>query len=607
MALSYPTAGLTVIDLPDAKVVDARFVYQFFVQNESTTTNVVDITATSNETFALTKLESASRYAYLDIEPPNVNSDAQDSNLSTIYFESDVQSALDNGLINNEISLGTKSYTGLNINDPSVSTTLQLKIDQLAGVLGFSEGSQVQKYNAIASQPSSRVDIQSTYNLADQTAETGVVAINQETGDLTPEPVVNRNISFGTQFNNKFIGTAVKRAAEGGFTPLNDMFGSVLAAAQSTQGQTLASSKVGVVSEEKYEVSVTPYSYIEVSTSTQVDTGFAYLAMIVDKYIVNSDASLTYFGSKVISKDATYLWDFAIRYGETYEYEVKAAYVVRFEVNDNDGKRYRVDAIVAARSATQTQIDCRDLTPPTPIPIVKFRWDSFSDKLNLDWERPSEPQNDIKRYQIFRRSSINEPFQLIKQIDFDDSDVIITRSENIPDTLNVKYDFHVNYCIDSDFNTNSKYIYAIVAVDAHDNSSAYSTQYHVSYDRFSSKLLVKPIMSAGSPKPYPNFTIDQEFIEDAIRDSGHTKMRVIFNPDYLMIGETKTAIVPGTTETATSTTNIFDLTNSTQHFKLQLINADVQISRTLNINTTVVGSVATAAVDHGMATSDSYT
>ena len=49
---------------------------------------------------------------------------------------------------------------------------------------------------------------------------------------------------------------------------------------------------------------------------------------------------------------------------------------------------------------------------------------------------------------------------------------------------------------------------------------------------FTETLIVKPVCRAGAPKPYPNLKLLADFFPDLIKDSGHEKMTVYFNPSY---------------------------------------------------------------------------
>jgi hypothetical protein len=155
--------------------------------------------------------------------------------------------------------------------------------------------------------------------------------------------------------------------------------------------------------------------------------------------------------------------------------------------------------------------------------------------LVIEWDFPVNVTEDIKRFQVFRRASINEPFQLFRELDFDDSTVQTPRYENVPSYSSKKIAVPITSVCDYSFDLDSKFIYAVCAVDAHDLSSAYSEQFMVYYDLFAAKLVVEFISEKNAPKPYPNFLLKSQLTEDAIRDSDHTSLTCYFDPEYLRV------------------------------------------------------------------------
>ena len=75
------------------------------------------------------------------------------------------------------------------------------------------------------------------------------------------------------------------------------------------------------------------------------------------------------------------------------------------------------------------------------------------------------------------------------------------------------------------------------------------------------------------PKPYPNFYFPSTLTNDAIRDSGHTKLFIAFTP------ECRTIKFPKEGKTVAH----FHASEDHPSYKLQLINLDWQESKTINI------------------------
>ena len=68
------------------------------------------------------------------------------------------------------------------------------------------------------------------------------------------------------------------------------------------------------------------------------------------------------------------------------------------------------------------------------------------------------------------------------------------------------------YYIDSEFDKTKTYIYALVAVDARQISSKYSTQIRISFDKSKNKIKKEFISYAGAPKQYPNWFLKQKLL-----------------------------------------------------------------------------------------------
>jgi hypothetical protein len=139
---------------------------------------------------------------------------------------------------------------------------------------------------------------------------------------------------------------------------------------------------------------------------------------------------------------------------------------------------------------------------------------------------------DIKKFQIFRRKSVDEPFELLQVFDFDDAEIKFPLLENKIDKNVVEYSLdpqRIYY--DYDFYKESEYIYALASVDAHGLSSNYSAQLAVKFDQYSNKLVVNYISKSGAPKQYPNLYLDKDLFLDTIKTSTKNTMHMYLNPD----------------------------------------------------------------------------
>ena len=262
--------------------------------------------------------------------------------------------------------------------------------------------------------------------------------------------------------------------------------------------------------------------------------------------------------------------DTAIKYGKTYSYRIRsivAVYTVAEIVNVWPGA-WRCIIPFVSNPTKLLSLKASESVPPTSPADFNLHWNYQDSTLQLVWSFPNNPQRDIKYWQIFRRSSINEPFALIRMIDFDDSTVRSEFPETIDPSLISKFQSSVNYYVDPEFSKDSDYIYTMCSVDAHGQSSNYGMQFRVRFDRYKNKLIKELISPSGAMKQYPNTYLNAELTLDSVKSSGATKMRIYFDPEYL--------VVTGGTATTSFTDRNFLRTSESAIYQLQLINIDRQ-------------------------------
>jgi len=148
-------------------------------------------------------------------------------------------------------------------------------------------------------------------------------------------------------------------------------------------------------------------------------------------------------------------------------------------------------------------------------------------------------------------------------------------TEGIPTKLIHKKRYPTTYFVDKEFNINSKFIYSIVAIDAHGLSSNYSSQFEISVNQFTESLNVKPVSRAGAPKPYPNVMLLADFFPDLIKDSNHTKMTVYFNPSYTDLSDNNN-----------NSLNLITYNQNTPSYKIHILETNLAQDQVIDINMT---------------------
>jgi hypothetical protein len=317
---------------------------------------------------------------------------------------------------------------------------------------------------------------------------------------------------------------------------------------------------------------------------------FTHIGYILEKYAKTPDGSLETFPQIVsLNTTTTQFIDTRVKYGHTYFYKARQLYIATFpqeaEFPDETEIKY-VFLTCAIASGTPAASMCvaKEQTPPAPPSILfaKFMYDRGRG-VRLDWAPPINPARDIKKYQIFRRLSIKDPFEIIAEYDFTDPNYTqFVQSESIDPSLVSRSTLPQYFHMDDEFNRESSYIYCVASVDAHGFLSNYGTQVEVKFNRYTNKIETRKISQSGAPRAYPNYYIDpteldeigsDRLIEDVIKDSGHGRLRIYFNPDAYKV----------TSDTAVTDESPIVLSSEKGVYKIQIINLDRQISKNLSI------------------------
>ena len=105
--------------------------------------------------------------------------------------------------------------------------------------------------------------------------------------------------------------------------------------------------------------------------------------------------------------------------------------------------------------------------------------------MRLEWQLPPDRTRDVKKYQVFRRKTIDEPFSCIAEYDFTDEGYTqFTNRETVSPELIHKVAIPRYYHTDYEFERESEYIYCVVSVDAHGLSSQLGVQMSAKFDVF---------------------------------------------------------------------------------------------------------------------------
>lgn len=325
------------------------------------------------------------------------------------------------------------------------------------------------------------------------------------------------------------------------------------------------------------------------------------IGYVIDRYLVESKGfkkESTFFIEDI---SQTSFEDKTVLYGVSYVYTIRVVASIKiFTYSSGEGIPDLSTLYVSSRPMS-VSVECYEYVPPPEPNNLKFIFDYIKRNLVIQWDTPINPQKDIKQFQVFRRKSIKEPFELIAQYGFDKSitgsggkkyvtgeKVDANNTESMSEDLKYlvkRSEFPVymhrdeDFSVDTEFLVSSAYIYAICSIDAHGMISNYSTQFYVTFDPYKNRLIVKDVCDSGSPKQYPNMKLRMDAFKDVIKVSGDNsrQMHVYFTPEYLKVLDGMNPnIVHKIVEAQTN--------NDNSYYVFQLINMDNQKSQILKIN-----------------------
>jgi hypothetical protein len=335
---------------------------------------------------------------------------------------------------------------------------------------------------------------------------------------------------------------------------------------------------------------------------------FKFAGFVLEKTEVKSDGSIVLIDRRVINPSAirvnsvTELLDEKVAYGRNYVYQISALLlgsVLEPNVVPPAGENTAVRGqgttdclrrffFVQSNKSKALSIRTVETVPPRPPVNLKVAWHQPDKGSLLTWNHPANPQKDIKRFQVFRRASIQEGFTLLAEYDFDYSEILYSSGEQVEPHIKIKVPKPVYHFIDKNIDLDKNYIYAVRSIDAHGLASGYSMQISCRYNKFTNKIdsrLLSPQGTVtGTPVQYPNFFLEQGKFVDTIKDSGHSRLKIYFDPEYLRLYKKS-----GPQGESREDLKLFNFEgrgngiNGTANFQLQMLNTDLQQSQTVDI------------------------
>ncbi len=586
MTNSLPSKKVAIVNAPEVTDFSAAFAYNFFTPderlNESGSSVPKFLSSQQSDSFTSSFISDRNfqvkvpRYVKLSWKP-----------VSSVEERAgkDVSVKKNFGKIHNEQNFNLNDFTNFDLQDTSADQRLSFFLRRAL--------EEVQKGYAPTATPESPLDVAQTLNSLTQAEigssflasilvnlnSLGVKFINKQNREVIANTLAKQiqKTKVRSMFNNKVIKKILLTATENPVGLFEDEAEVIIAEAEQMQRRAIETESSTVLSDREFDLEIVEYIGIRnIDSPAAFNPTVETIGYIIDKQEILSKGNSVVKNPIIIENSlSSTTADLEVKYGSTYSYKIKSVVFVEVQAQDFEtDELVAISFLMCSQQSESQVVRCEESVPPPCVADFNIAWDFKNTAARLTWSLPPNSQRDIKHFQIFRRSDITEGFELIKQFSFDDSIQKSVFNETPDPALIETLSSPKTYFLDGEFDKNSKFIYAICSIDAHGMSSGYSMQLEVSFDKFKNRMNKKLISVAGAPKAYPNMYLNQDAFVDTIKDSGHSEMEVIFNPEYL--------------EVVDSFGNNLELVKSSSDsvYKLSIINIDLQTQETVDIKIT---------------------
>lgn len=621
MSVSLTSKEVTVVDVPEVGNFFAEFIYDFHVADELVNEDASNVPASilrkPAETFDADIIDRLKtripRFIKLSFTPVHIQDPTMSSDNSQSRAGTANRKIGDEGLLRRfydkivgEQEFASDTFKIVNFSDQGIVAKLHdfvsgslVNILEDAANTKTADSIKVQDFqNSLRSERAK--DPSTTNILSEQIKQFNSLTPNTIGYDFISRALINlnetgiytikangekekgssleglKNVSLRSQINSKVFDTIVKSAYHNPTHTISSELTRL--AATSDVHQKEARSKDMHVSQADYMTVVDPYEVVVASSANVSNTEARIIGYVIDKWRLLPDGTLLAMEPILLeNQHVNTTIDYKVKYGATYAYQVRT--VAEFKMSAVtlvDSQLVSIKMLISSRPTRKVFVECTEKVPPPWPTDVDFVWDYENDNLIVTWTFPPNPQRDIKKFQIFRRQSVREPFQLLKVYDFDDTvrgePYVSLDLEHVPKEF-IEYlaSPKLTY-IDSEFTKNSKAIYAICAIDAHGFTSNYSTQMEVYFDRFENRLAKKMICASNCPKPYPNMNLVKDpFVETMFHENG-SRMKIYFTPEFLEVYDNEQRAIP-----------IISTNKTGASYRINIINLDVQKQQSVDI------------------------
>lgn len=522
---TYTSNVLSQIYIPKPTVLSATFTYGFFTPDEALVESPAPKKNITPDTVS-SIVKKAPRYVTLAITQPQTKKTkiptskaikSVSSNIERIYSSEDI---------------GNTGCTTVVVQDTVVLDRIYNSILRSAQARGIT-GNFTDITKELGYALGNAVDRKMLQELGSRYASAGAQFVSERERIGSGKFGQARETPFVAVISDKFLNDIVNSAADSFGIGPTDAIG--MLDFETRQPQDDARRENQAISSNDYITVVEPISTKE-SSAKQFYYDTSYAAMLVYRKELLPDGSSETRLLDVVPNDTQSYIDFSVKLGSVYYYWTHAVYFVTTSaITANTGQVVTAEILMQSEASDVYRVKTVDDSPPPPPTDFALRWDYQAKRLNVSWTFPPNPTRDIKYFQVFRRASVAEPFELLVEYDFNDSLVMPTRAENLLENNVRKLSSPLTVYSDIEFKKDSRYIYTVAAVDARGMVSNYSTQLEASFDIVRNRLMTKLISPTGAPRPYPNVFLKGDLFLDAIVTTNKRRVKVYFDPEYLKL------------------------------------------------------------------------
>jgi len=521
---SYSSDAVYDILVQDTEIVSSKFIYNYFIANERISEDIMlgepELRTKSRFKAILKNIDLNMHPRYNEIKIKNMAPKLKltkgtiKDNIDKIIFE--------------DAPFG-KSFSSVVLVDTSIQEKVYVYLSGSDSIISEKDISYTSPDEMIT-KTSPEIDLR-TYK---QQAEGYRYAKTDSREEIVNAYLADAKAKKITiTFSDNLISDIINTINDKQLSIFADEFADVSLLASKVQATERSLSHPYTQSQDDWTIDIEPITIQKTSRATY-DTAAEHVGYVIEKYGEQVDGTVKTY-DKIIIEDplSTKIIDKNVRYGAVYKYRIRSIYkfTATAVVSGGSTSTTALVSYLVASTGAQAVISCVEVIPP-PAP-VDINFIQTQEGLHISWNFPVNSQQDIKRFQLFKRKNINESFSLVREFYFDDSLSPVISPEKIPGSLVSRSLIPTKSYIDNNFNSlDDTFIYALCSVDARALSSGYSSQYQVSFNKITGKLQIVRISPPNAPKTYPNVLLEGDFFPDIIKDSGHKRIRVFFDPEY---------------------------------------------------------------------------